>query len=224
MVLQAPVGGGGGGGGGRTGVDTAIKVFPACVVSCVETAVIEAVPEAKGVKTPEDVIEPSVANQVTPLPKLPVPVTLAEQADVCVVKIELGLQTATTPVIVDVGGGGGGGVTCVLSNVTVTKAVPYLLEFCVDVALITAVPGENKPPVAVPCVTLHWTAVLKVPVPFTVAVQDAVWVRRILVGVQVTLTEVMEEACAKPHNAKTKTSFPMFTKLRIYAPKQDLSR
>jgi hypothetical protein len=43
---------------------------------------IVAVPEAVGVKTPEVVIEPSVADQVTALLNAPMPVTVAVQVEV----------------------------------------------------------------------------------------------------------------------------------------------
>jgi hypothetical protein len=63
------------------GVATAIDVLPDFVVSCAEVAVMVAVPEAAGVKTPEDVIVPSVAAQVTAELYAPVPCTVAEQVD-----------------------------------------------------------------------------------------------------------------------------------------------
>lgn len=46
-------------------VATAIDVVPDFVVSCVEVAVIVAVPDAAGVNTPEEVIAPSVEAQET---------------------------------------------------------------------------------------------------------------------------------------------------------------
>jgi len=61
---------------------TAIDIAQDFVASCVEVAVIVAVPEAVGVKTTEEVIEPSVADQVTALLNAPVPVTVAVQVEV----------------------------------------------------------------------------------------------------------------------------------------------
>jgi hypothetical protein len=46
-------------------VATATDAEPDFVLSCVEVAVIVAVPEVDGVNTPAEVIEPSVAAQVT---------------------------------------------------------------------------------------------------------------------------------------------------------------
>jgi hypothetical protein len=60
-------------------------VWPDLVVSCVEVAVIVAVPAAAGVKTPLELTEPALdglTDQVTALLKLPVPVTVGAQADV----------------------------------------------------------------------------------------------------------------------------------------------
>jgi hypothetical protein len=56
--------------------------LPDFVLSCVDVAVIVAVPVAVGVNTPEDVIVPSVALQVTAELYDPVPCTLAVQVDV----------------------------------------------------------------------------------------------------------------------------------------------
>jgi len=47
------------------GVAIVIDAMPDFVESCVEVAVIFAVPEDVGVKTPEEVIVPSVADQLT---------------------------------------------------------------------------------------------------------------------------------------------------------------
>ena len=60
--------------------------------------------------------------------KLPVPATVGVQADVCVVRMDVGEQTTETEVIV------GGAVT-------VTVADPDLVESCVDVAVMVAVPA-----------------------------------------------------------------------------------
>jgi hypothetical protein len=61
-----------------------------------------AVPAAAGVNTPVLLTEPAVVgltDQVTAALKLPVPVTLALQVDVCEVKIEVGVQVAETDVM-----------------------------------------------------------------------------------------------------------------------------
>jgi hypothetical protein len=86
-----------------------------------------AVPVPVGVKTPEVVIVPSVVPQVTAELYEPVPCTVAEHVDVWVLRIEAGEQVTETEVIVD-------GV------VTVTAALPDLVESCVDVAVMVAVP------------------------------------------------------------------------------------
>jgi len=119
-------------------VDSAVTVtvaLPDLVESCVDVAVIVAVPVAVGVNTPDDVTVPSVAPQVTPELYDPVPRTVAVQVDVCVVRMDPGEQTAETDVIVD-------------GAVTVTVALPDLVESCVDVAVTVAVPvppGVNTP-------------------------------------------------------------------------------
>jgi hypothetical protein len=51
----------------------AMVAVPVFVESCVEVAVIVAVPEAAGVNTPPEVIVPSVAAQVTVELYVPVP-------------------------------------------------------------------------------------------------------------------------------------------------------
>jgi hypothetical protein len=96
-------------------------------VSCVEVAVMVAVPVPEGVNTPEDVIVPSVAPQVTAELYDPVPCTVAVQVDVWVVRIDAGEQSTETEVIVD-------------GAVTVTVALPDLVVSCVDVAVMVAVP------------------------------------------------------------------------------------
>ena len=101
--------------------------MPDFEVSCVEVAVMVAVPVPEGVNTPEDVIVPSVAPQVTAELYDPVPCTVAVQVDVWVVRIDAGEQSTETEVIVD-------------GAVTVTVALPDLVESCVDVAVMVAVP------------------------------------------------------------------------------------
>ena len=96
-------------------------------MSCVDAAVIIADPATVGVNTPEDVIAPSVVPQVTAELYDPVPCTVAVQLDVCVVRMDVGEQATETEVIVD-------------GAVTVTVALPDLVESCVDVAVIVAFP------------------------------------------------------------------------------------
>lgn len=86
-----------------------------------------AVPVPAGVNTPEVVIAPSDADQVTDELYDPVPCTVAVQVDVCVFRMDAGEQPAETEVIVD-------------GEVTVTVASPDLVESCVDVAVMVAVP------------------------------------------------------------------------------------
>ena len=111
----------------EVGLPTSIVAVPDFEVSCVEVAVMVAVPVPAGVKTPEVVIVPSVVPQVTAELYDPVPSTVAVQLDVCVVRMDAGEQTTETEVIVD-------------GAVTVTVALPDLVESCVDVAVMIAVP------------------------------------------------------------------------------------
>lgn len=69
---------------------------PDLLVSCVEVAVMVAVPEVLGVKTPEELIAPFVADQVTEELYRPLPLTVAEQALVCVVLIDDGEHAIVT--------------------------------------------------------------------------------------------------------------------------------
>jgi hypothetical protein len=67
------------------GTVTATAADPDLVVSCVEVAVIVALPAPAGVKTPELLTVPmlvGLTDHVTDVLKLPVPVTVAEQAEV----------------------------------------------------------------------------------------------------------------------------------------------
>jgi hypothetical protein len=85
---------------------------------------------------------------------------------------------------------------------TFTVAEPDLVASWVDVAVIVAVAatvsvafGVNTPvPLTVPALaglTVHLTAVLKLPVPFTVAAQALVCATVTVAGVHATATEVM---------------------------------
>lgn len=64
------------------GAATVTFALPDLVESCVEVAVMVAVPVPLGVKTPDEVIAPSVAAQVTAELNAPVPCTVAVQVDV----------------------------------------------------------------------------------------------------------------------------------------------
>ena len=111
----------------EVGLPTSIVAVPDFEVSCVEVAVIVAVPVPAGVNTPEVVIAPSDAAQVTAELYDPVPCTVAVQVDVCVDRMDAGEQPTETEVIVD-------------GAATVTVASPDLVESCVDVAVMVAVP------------------------------------------------------------------------------------
>jgi len=111
----------------EVGLPTSIVAVPDFEVSCVEVAVMVAVPVPAGVNTPEVVIAPSDAAQVTAELYDPVPCTVAVQIDVCVVRMGAGEQPTETEVIVD-------------GAATVTVASPDLVESCVDVAVMVAVP------------------------------------------------------------------------------------
>lgn len=164
----------------------ATVAVPNFVVSCVEVAVIVAVPAPEGVNTPAALIVPPAADHVTAELKAPVPVTFAVHADVCVVRIVLGAHVTATDEIVD-------------AVPTETVAVPIFVVSCTEVAVIVAlaVPAGVNTPAAVidPLVAVQVTALLKFPAPETVAVQAVVWFGRIEVGLQTTLTdEIVEES------------------------------
>src|ERR1035438_689870 len=73
---------------------TATDAVPDFVLSCVEVAVIIAVPTPAGVNTPEELIVPSDAPQATAELNDAVPCTVAVQVDVWVVRMDAGEQTA----------------------------------------------------------------------------------------------------------------------------------
>jgi len=135
---------------------------PDLVESCVDVAVMVAVPAAVGVKTPDELIEPPVAAQVTAELNAPVPCTVAVQVDVSVVRMELEEQVTETDVIE-------------ADAVTVTGADPDLVESCAEVAVMVAVPaalGVKTPDELIePPVAAQVTAELNAPVPCTVVVQ-----------------------------------------------------
>ena len=67
------------------GTDTDTVAEPLLVASCVEVAVIVAVPVPLGEKTPEPLTDPilvGLTDQLTELLKVPVPVTVGVQVDV----------------------------------------------------------------------------------------------------------------------------------------------
>jgi hypothetical protein len=75
-----------------------------------EVALIVAVPAPDGVNTPEELITPSVADQLTAELKAPVPVTVGIQADVWAVVIVAGEHATVTDVTV------GRGVTVIVPD------------------------------------------------------------------------------------------------------------
>lgn len=135
------------------GADPEILVNPACV----DVAVQVPVPTPDGVNTPDWVMVPPVAVQVTPLPYAPVPATVATHCAVCAVVMEAGV--ATTAIDVTVMG-------AVCTAVVVMDADPDTLvePACVEVALHDPVPtpeGVKRPDwVMVPPVAVHVTAEL----------------------------------------------------------------
>ena len=106
---------------------TVTVAVPDAAVSCVEVAVMVAVPAPEGTKMPEEVIAPPVAVQVTAGLNVPVPSTVAVQADVCVVKMASGVQTTATEVTLD--------------PITLIVAVPEAFVSCVEIAVIVAIPA-----------------------------------------------------------------------------------
>ena len=83
---------------------TATLALPAFVLSSTEVATIEAVPGPLGVNTPELLTVPAIdglTDQVTAELKLPVPVTPAVHADVCVFKMALGEHETVTDETLD---------------------------------------------------------------------------------------------------------------------------
>lgn len=120
------------------GADTMTLKDPDFVGSCVEVAVIIAVPGVPGVKTPALLTVPAPVGETaheTALLKFPVPSTVALQVDVCVVSIADGLQLTDTLVIA-------------VDAVTVILVLPDTEGNCFEVAVMITVPeaaGVNKP-------------------------------------------------------------------------------
>jgi hypothetical protein len=110
--------------------ETVIVAAPETFVypDCVDLAVQDALPAPEGVKTPAEVMEPPLADQVTAVLNAPVPLTVAEQVEVCAVVMEAGDATTTMPVTVAEG------------EVIARAAVPDFVESSVEVALTVSAP------------------------------------------------------------------------------------
>ena len=83
----------------EAGAVTVIVAEPDLVGSWFDVAVQDAVPAPVGVKTPEELIHPPVAVQVTPALYVTVPVTIAVHVAVCVVVIDEGDADTETEVM-----------------------------------------------------------------------------------------------------------------------------
>jgi hypothetical protein len=116
---------------GVTVTETATSADPDSVASWVEVAVMVAVPVPAGVKTPDELIVPPVAAQVTAELNAPVPCTVAVQVDVCVIRMAAGEQSTETEVIAG------------CWPLTATVALPDLVESCVEVAVTVAMPAAE---------------------------------------------------------------------------------
>lgn len=81
---------------GADATPTLTEAVPDLVPSCVEVAVQVPVPVLDGVNTPACVMEPPVADQVTPVLIFPLPDTVAVQVDVCPRRMEAGIATTET--------------------------------------------------------------------------------------------------------------------------------
>lgn len=120
------------------GTDTVTWNEPDLVGSCVEVAVIVAVPDVPGVKTPALLMVPAPVGETaheTALLKFPVPTTEALQVDVWEVSIADGLQLTDTLVIA-------------VDAVMVILVLPETEGNCFDVAVMVTVPGAagvNRP-------------------------------------------------------------------------------
>ena len=102
--------------------DMLIEAVADLVLSCVDVAVQVPVPTLVGVNTPPDVIVPPVALHTTALLLELVPMTFAEQVDVCAMLMEDGVAVTATPVTF-----GESGTEAVLMI-----AVPNLVLSCVE--------------------------------------------------------------------------------------------
>jgi hypothetical protein len=166
------------------GAVTFMGAVPDLLVSWVDVAVTVTVPAVvAAVNSPEELIVPALALQVTPELYVPVPVTVAVHCEVCAVCTEPGLQETETEVMV------GGAVTFMV-------AAPDLVVSCVDMAVTVTVPtvegAVNRPEeLIVPALALQVTPELYVPVPVTVAVHCEVCAVCTEAELQETETEVM---------------------------------
>jgi hypothetical protein len=103
---------------------------PDWLESCVDVAMILAVPALVGVNTPVALTDPreeGVTDHVTASLKFPVPVTVGVQDEVWFRRIDEGVQVTETPVTAD-------------GALTVTAAEFDWEGSCVDVAVIVAFP------------------------------------------------------------------------------------
>lgn len=173
-------------GGGTVTVTWALPDF---VVSSVDVAVMVAVPVVAGVNSPVLEIVPMPAgltDHVTALLYAPVPSTVAVACTVCAVVIVVGFTVTVTEVMVG------------SAAPTATAALPDFVASSTEVAVMVAVPvvaGVNTPALVIDPMleglTDHVTAVLKLPVPSTIAVACAVCAVVMEVGFAVTTTEVI---------------------------------
>jgi hypothetical protein len=140
---------------------------PDLVESCCEVAVMVKVPADELLNSPViGLMVPPLEDHVTLGLKLPVPTTVAAQVDACPVCTVAGLQVALTDVTAP-------------AAATVMVVVPFLVESCVDVAVIVTwvlkgTVAAVKTPVAAfivpPPLAVQNTVELKLPVPETEAV------------------------------------------------------
>lgn len=133
------------------GATTATFADPLLATSCVEVAVMTAVPTADGVNKPLEVTMPFVEDQVTDELYAPVPDTTAKQVDVALDKIEEGVQLTTT-------------VDIAIGTFIVSMVEADLLGSWIEVAVMVAEPaavGEKSPDVLIlPFVVDQETALL----------------------------------------------------------------
>ena len=130
---------------------------------------------------------PPLADQVTFGLKLPVPLTVAEQADNCPAWTDDGLQVTSTDVTVP-------------AAATVMVVEPVLVESCVEVAVIVtcvvkgtvvAVKSPLAASIVPPPLAVQSTVELKLPVPETEAVHCVVCRDTMEVGEQLAPTRVI---------------------------------
>lgn len=168
---------------------TVILALPDLPESCAEVATHREVPTPLGVSTPDEVIVPFVAAQVTAELNAPVPVTTAVHIEVCAVVIDVGDALTLTEVIVT-------------GTDTTTVALPDLLGSSCEVAVTVAVPTpvdvSTPEDVIVPSVVAQFTPELIGPTPVTTAEQAELAVVEIDGGKHETVTEVIVEVEVVP--------------------------